>query len=92
MVNSNSFKDEVEYKTYYKQNLDDDLPPFPGMIPRYKFINGRYVGEVLPPIPENSEVQYMRVRTIREIDDSYDYLFMIPFFSLCALLILRFLI
>jgi hypothetical protein len=44
MVNSKDFNQE--YNVYYKQSLDDDSPPYPGMIPKYKFMNGRLVGQV----------------------------------------------
>jgi hypothetical protein len=46
MVNSKDFNQD--YNSYYRENLDDDLPngPYQGMLPRYYFRNGYYQGEV----------------------------------------------
>ncbi len=48
MVNVNSFKNNDEYLTYYKQSLTDDSPPYQGMIPNYKFFNNTLVEEWKP--------------------------------------------
>lgn len=34
---------EIDHHTYYKQGLDDDLPPYQGMLPNYKLVNNKLV-------------------------------------------------
>jgi hypothetical protein len=68
MVNSNSFKDNIEYKTYYKQSLNDDLPPYQGMIPHYKFINGIQVGEIMQNEP------YISLKQLPRDDENHSFL------------------
>ncbi len=84
MVNSNSFKDNEEYNTRYKQSLDDDLPPYQGMVPNYKFINGRLVGRVneLPRFREDLHNDDIQTNEI-----IYGYYLFLPclLFTLCFL-------
>jgi hypothetical protein len=99
MVNPQTFKDDIEYRTYYRPSLhinEDSFFPHQGMVPHYKYIDHRLVdilGDV--PDPRNQSFDFREMESYRYIENQDDLLYLqtlllIPAFMLGGILLLKF--